>query len=74
MYFFKKSSDITKQNLMNKILVRNESGLCYELNSFLYYFLVDNGFGGNLPLRPLPPIGEVATLINKLTFEIFIHL
>lgn len=96
----KQTSDITKENLINKILVKNEGGLCYELNSILYFFLIENGFdavlvrgvvykdngeaysalgrshvtilvnhekqtylvdtgfGGNLPLKPVPLTGE----------------
>lgn len=99
-------TDITKQNLVNKILVRNEGGLCYELNSLLYLFLVENGFnvvlvrgvvfnqeaqkwptigrthvtillthhgqiylvdtgfGGNLPLKPVPLNGEIVDSAN----------
>jgi N-hydroxyarylamine O-acetyltransferase len=97
---------ITKENLIDKVLVRNEGGLCYELNTLLYYFLlehgfhaimvkgavynvemqdfeevgrthavillthegktylVDTGFGGNLPLRPVPMSGEAVTSPN----------
>ncbi|MDQ0221239.1 arylamine N-acetyltransferase family protein [Peribacillus cavernae] len=97
---------ITKENLMNKMLVRNEGGLCYELNSLLYFFLaesgfdvslcrgvtynnetqdwtaigrthvtillkhmentylIDTGFGGNLPLVPVPLTGETVTSNN----------
>lgn len=92
--------DITKENLIHQLLVNREGGLCYELNSILYYFLVENGFharltrgtvynhdtrqfsklkgthvailltyegqtyvvdtgfGGNLPLKPVPLTGE----------------
>ena len=39
---------ITKENLINKILVRNEGGLCYQLNPLLYFFLLDNGFNAVL--------------------------
>ncbi|MGP4038647.1 arylamine N-acetyltransferase family protein [Gracilibacillus sp. D59] len=101
-----KTEAVTKQNLMDKILVRNEGGLCYELNPLLYFFLVDNGckvtlirgevynnekkdwshlgrthaaillehegnnylldtgFGGNLPLKPVPLNGETVTSRN----------
>jgi N-hydroxyarylamine O-acetyltransferase len=97
---------ITRENLADKILVRNEGGLCYELNTVLYFFLkengfevksvrgvtynpvnnswspvgrthvinilthkerkyvVDTGFGGNLPLRPVPLTGDVVTSSN----------
>lgn len=44
----KKTTDITKGNLANKILNRNEGGLCYELNSIFYLFLVENGFNASL--------------------------
>ncbi|MGX9134892.1 arylamine N-acetyltransferase family protein [Rummeliibacillus sp. JY-2-4R] len=101
-----KTSDITRENLVNKILVNNEGGLCYELNSILYFFLIENGFnaalargviynnatqnylklgrthvtillthenqkylidtgfGGNLPLKPVPFSGEAVTSSN----------
>lgn len=36
--------EMTKENLKNKILMRNEGGLCYELNTILYFFLKENGF------------------------------
>lgn len=91
------SSDINKENIIDKILVRNEGGVCYELNTALYFFLIENGFdvslvrgvvynqgwstigrthvaillihenqtylvdtgfGGNLPLKPVPLNGE----------------
>lgn len=35
---------ITRQNLVTKLLMRNEGGLCYELNPLLYFFLLENGF------------------------------
>ncbi len=95
--------DITNKSLIDKILARNEGGLCYELNGLLYLFLlengfdvrlvrgdvfnsetgkwtnlgrthvaiilrhggqdylVDTGFGGNLPLKPVPMNGVVVT-------------
>jgi N-hydroxyarylamine O-acetyltransferase len=101
-----KTNEITKDNLVNKILEQNEGGLCYELNAILNLFLaengfkavlirgavydqmnqqwsttgkthvanlinhkgqdylVDTGFGGNLPLRPVPLNGEVVTSNN----------
>ncbi|PLS08338.1 arylamine N-acetyltransferase family protein [Neobacillus cucumis] len=43
-----RTTDITKGNLINKVLTRNEGGLCYELNSIFYLFLVENGFNANL--------------------------
>ncbi|HDX9707976.1 TPA: arylamine N-acetyltransferase [Bacillus thuringiensis] len=36
--------DISQTNLQEKILLNNRGGLCYELNSLLYYFLRDCGF------------------------------
>lgn len=35
---------ISRENLVEKMLVRNEGGLCYELNPLLYFFLLENGF------------------------------
>lgn len=100
------TSLISEQSLVNKILVNQEGGLCYELNSILYLFLIENGFnavltravvynndtgaygtigrthvtillthegqtyvvdtgfGGNLPLRPVPLNGETITSGN----------
>ena len=97
---------ITRENLIEKILVRREGGLCYELNPLLYFFLlengfdvsmrrgivfsaetqtfaatghthvtillqhegqtylVDTGFGGYLPLRPVPLDGETVESSN----------
>ncbi|WP_044640014.1 arylamine N-acetyltransferase family protein [Risungbinella massiliensis] len=103
----KKTRDITKENLIDKILVRKEGGLCYELNSLFYLFLIENGFkavlargivynqatqefptfgrthvtiilmpqeeqtylidtgfGGNLPLKPVPLSGETVMSPN----------
>lgn len=101
-----KTTEITKENLINKILDKNEGGLCYELNSILHFFLVENGFnidfirgvtynqieqkwntigrthvinvithnekqylidtgfGGNLPLKPVPLNGKIVTSNN----------
>jgi len=101
-----KTRDITKDNLINKILVKKEGGLCYEINSIFYFFLIENGFnavlargviyenatqeyltlgrthvtilityeeqtylidtgfGGNLPLKPVPLTGEAVTSNN----------
>jgi N-hydroxyarylamine O-acetyltransferase len=98
--------DITKENVMDKILTRGEGGVCYELNSILHYFLlengfdvklaggvvfnqnagawsatgrthvlnlvlhngkeylVDTGFGGNIPLVPVPLSGEAVSSQN----------
>lgn len=101
-----KINDINKENLINKILINKEGGLCYELNSTFYFFLIENGFnavlargvvyenatqeyltlgrthvtilityeeqkylidtgfGGNLPLKPVPLTGETVTTTN----------
>lgn len=98
--------EITNVNLINKLLIRNEGGLCYELNSLFYLFLIENGFnvrlargvvydnvaqkyptfgrthvtiiltkenktylldtgfGANLPLKPVPFSGEIVTSNN----------
>ncbi len=95
-----RTSELTEENLAHKFFTRNEGGVCYELNSLLYLFLVENnfdvklvrgviyenennkwndigkthvailitykekiylidtGFGGNLPLKPVPLTGE----------------
>ncbi|MCM3588783.1 arylamine N-acetyltransferase [Mesobacillus maritimus] len=97
---------LTTENVMEKVLVQREGGLCYELNTILYlflkengfdvtmvrgvvynqmkkdwsetgrthvanliqdngkFYLVDTGFGGNLPLKPVPLTGEVVTSNN----------
>ncbi|MGH0590568.1 arylamine N-acetyltransferase family protein [Bacillus mycoides] len=36
--------EISKTNIQEKLLLNNRGGLCYELNSLLYYFLSDCGF------------------------------
>ncbi|WP_028563408.1 arylamine N-acetyltransferase family protein [Paenibacillus pinihumi] len=36
--------EITLASLMNKIIARREGGLCYELNTLLYFVLLENGF------------------------------
>ncbi|WP_431809558.1 arylamine N-acetyltransferase family protein [Brevibacillus agri] len=101
-----KTTAITKENVASKILLHREGGLCYELNSLLYFFLIENGFdavltrgvvyrpaeqqyleigkthltillahagqtylvdtgfGGNLPLKPVPLSGEVVSSAN----------
>eukprot|EP01133_Synstelium_polycarpum_P011947 gene11947-13922_t len=35
---------IDKENLIDKILVRNTGGMCYQLNTIAYLFLLDCGF------------------------------
>lgn len=35
---------ISRVNVQEKLLLTHRGGLCYELNSLLYYFLVDCGF------------------------------
>jgi N-hydroxyarylamine O-acetyltransferase len=102
----KKTLEISKENLTKKILEQNEGGLCYELNTILYLFLIENGFsttqirgatydqnnqrwspvgkthvfnlvqhndqlfivdtgfGGNLPLKPVPLNGEIVSSQN----------
>lgn len=102
----KKTEEITREYLVEKLLVNGEGGLCYELNPLLFYFLeengfdvqmlrgtvfnhstrqwpdvhnthvgillrhegrdylLDTGFGGNLPLKPVPLSGEIVTSIN----------
>lgn len=92
--------ELNEASLVDKILHRNEGGLCYDLNGILYLFLkengldvqlirgavyvpelkdfsptgrthaaiimndggmrylIDTGFGGNLPLRPVPLDGS----------------
>jgi N-hydroxyarylamine O-acetyltransferase len=102
----KRSHVMTKGNLVDKMLVKNEGGLCYELNSLLYLFLIENqfdaalvrgvvyddasgkyqsigrthvailvrddhqtyiidgGFGGNIPLKPVPLSGEPVSSLN----------
>ncbi len=41
-------TEISKENLKEKILVNNRGGLCYELNPTMYYFLKDAGFDVHL--------------------------
>jgi N-hydroxyarylamine O-acetyltransferase len=43
-----RSRDVTKENLIDKLLLKNEGGLCYELNTILYFFLIENGFDAAL--------------------------
>lgn len=103
-----RTEPVSKENLMRKILLRGEGGLCYELNPLLYFYLaeqgydvklvrgvvfhadsgrfvstgrthvaillvhegqpylVDTGFGGNLPLKPVPLTGETVRSMNGL--------
>ncbi|WP_411859769.1 arylamine N-acetyltransferase, partial [Bacillus thuringiensis] len=35
---------ITRMNVQEKLLLNQRGGLCYELNTLLYYFLHDCGF------------------------------
>lgn len=100
------TAEITDESLKEKILIRNEGGLCYDLNAILYLFLLENGldatlirgavydasnqkwsetgkthvailiqdkglqylidtgFGGNLPLTPVPLNGETVSSRN----------
>ncbi|SFF07456.1 N-hydroxyarylamine O-acetyltransferase [Paenibacillus algorifonticola] len=102
----KSTAVISKQHLVQKILMAQEGGLCYEINALLYLFLIENGFdavltrgvvynhdsqayftmgrthltillthgeqtyvidtgfGGNLPLKPVPLSGETITSSN----------
>ncbi|MCI2256369.1 arylamine N-acetyltransferase [Domibacillus sp. PGB-M46] len=106
-----KTKEISEKNLIRKIILHNEGGLCYELNGLLYLFLIENGFkavlvrgvvysepdqdwsrtgqthaavllfhqgekylldtgfGGNLPLVPVPLTGEAVSSPNG-TFRI----
>jgi N-hydroxyarylamine O-acetyltransferase len=101
-----RTMEMTKENLMSKLLDQNEGGLCYDLNSILFLFLIENnfhatlirgvvydqtrqqwnkigkthvanlinhngqlylvdtGFGGNLPLKPVPLNGETVVSSN----------
>ncbi|SDS01273.1 N-hydroxyarylamine O-acetyltransferase [Paenibacillaceae bacterium GAS479] len=38
------STPMSEESLIEKLLVRGEGGLCYELNTLLYLFLANNGF------------------------------
>ncbi|MGJ7922261.1 arylamine N-acetyltransferase family protein [Neobacillus sp. LXY-4] len=102
----KRNKEITKEYLIEKILINNEGGVCYEINTMLYFFLlensfnvelvrgrsynigakswsqagrthiiillthdgekyvVDTGFGVNLPVKPVPLNGEVTSSSN----------
>ncbi len=50
---------VTRENLEEKILVRRRGGLCYELNTTMYFFLRDCGFDVHL----------VSGTVRKLTGE-----
>ncbi|QWI50472.1 arylamine N-acetyltransferase family protein [Bacillus mycoides] len=41
-------TEISKENLEQKILLNNRGGLCYELNPTMYYFLKDSKFDVHL--------------------------
>lgn len=110
-----KTGSINKENLIDKILIRHEGGLCYELNPLLYLFLLENdfessmfygrvhngteygdkthvmflvkhegksylidtGFGGNLPLKPVPMSGETVHSKNgafRITEDEGVHI
>lgn len=102
----KRTSPISIENLVEKLLIRKEGGLCYELNPLLHHilveqgfnavltrgvvfnhtagsyvttgrthvamllhhndqtYLIDTGFGGNLPLKPVPLSGEAISSNN----------
>ncbi|WP_059173916.1 arylamine N-acetyltransferase [Bacillus sp. FJAT-27445] len=42
------TTEFTEESLKEKILDRNEGGLCYDLNSILYLFLLENGFDARI--------------------------
>ncbi|PEJ39808.1 arylamine N-acetyltransferase family protein [Bacillus pseudomycoides] len=44
------TKEISKENLQKKILMSSRGGLCYEMNSILYYLLKDCGFDVKLAL------------------------
>ncbi|KEK23401.1 arylamine N-acetyltransferase family protein [Bacillus gaemokensis] len=44
------TKEISQENLQEKILINSRGGLCYELNSIMYYFLKDCGFDVQLAL------------------------
>src|SRR4051812_33052770 len=43
-----RTTEITNENVMSKILEQNEGGLCFELNLLLYLFLKENNFNTSL--------------------------
>lgn len=68
----KKTRDITKEHLINKILVNKEGGLCYELNSILYFFLLENGFQAALARGVVYKAGEGYTAIGRTHLTILL--
>ncbi|KYQ93983.1 hypothetical protein DLAC_04876 [Tieghemostelium lacteum] len=36
--------EITRENVIDKILIQKTGGMCYHLNSLMYYFLQEQGF------------------------------
>ena len=38
------TQEFSRENIEEKLLLKNRGGLCYEINSLLYYFLCDFGF------------------------------
>lgn len=38
------TKEFSRENIEEKLLLKNRGGLCYEINSLLYYFLCDCGF------------------------------
>lgn len=45
---YKNHKEISKENLLKKLLDNHRGGLCYEINPLLYYFLKDCGFNVQL--------------------------
>ncbi|MCM3519846.1 arylamine N-acetyltransferase [Staphylococcus xylosus] len=43
-----RTNDITKENLIKKIINQSEGGLCYELNAIFHHFLIENDFNSYL--------------------------
>lgn len=39
-----RTKKINRKNLVEKILINKEGGLCYDTNLLLYYFITENGF------------------------------
>ncbi len=38
------TKEFSRENIEDKLLLKSRGGLCYEINSLLYYFLCDCGF------------------------------